>query len=88
MDAAAALNPKILKAGFNRRLSAHGRAADDRRLLAQRRSQLDARIAECFASRDHGELRKAVELVSRHPGSALGIKAADLGAVVNFESYP
>ena len=55
MHAAATLHPKILKARFNRCLSADSRAANDCGLLAQRWRQLDARIAKGLASRDHRE---------------------------------
>ncbi len=45
MDAATSLYPQVLESRFDRRLPAHGRAADDRRPLAQLRREFDAGIA-------------------------------------------
>src|ERR1700678_2514785 len=83
MNAAAALDPQIFKAGLDGGLTADGGAADNRRLLAKLGGQFDAGILQSLAGGDQGKLREAVDVSIIAAGKIFqGIVAAHFGAVL------
>src|SRR6202453_1855227 len=83
MNAAAALDPQIFKAGLDGGLTADGGAADNRRLLAKLGGQFDAGILQSLAGGDQGKLREAVDVSILAAGKIFqGIVAAHFGAVL------
>src|ERR1700722_4720276 len=83
MNAAAALDPQIFEAGLDGGLTAHGGAADNRRMLAKLGGQFDAGILQSLAGGDQGKLREAVDVSILAAGKIFqGIVAAHFGAVL------